>query len=362
MDFTSDSPIPARLHAPLRALLAGDVSDWPSPLTDEETRALIEHGVAPLVYARVQPPELRVEAIRAAMHEPLRVADVAEVLGALAGRGVAVLIMKGTALAYDLYDVPEQRPRGDTDLLIAPRDVGVMREVMLSLGFTEQPSSGDEHALRQATFLRPPGMVYDVHWSATNNSLFDAVLHWDDLLPRSIALPGLGPHARGFSRVDALMMACVHRVAHHHDSDRLIWLVDIALLRDRMSREEHAMFWRQAFEGRVVAVCVRSIAVADAWCGRTPHDEAKEFLSAEELVREEPSRAFLDREITHGGVLVATMRALPWKARIERLRQLAFPPAEYMRTNFGTRNRLALPWLYMYRAMRGVARLFRRAR
>jgi len=32
-----------------------------------------------------------------------------------------------------------------------------------------------------------------------------------------------------------------------------------------------------------------------------------------------------------------------------------------MHESFGTRSRLALPWLYAFRAARGVARLFRRA-
>lgn len=365
MDFVADVPIPPRLREPLAAVLRGDAAAWPDSLTNsltaEELRAIVEHGVGPLVYASLRLPPLRNDALHAAALEPLRAIDLAEVLSALARRGVEALILKGTALAYDLYPAPELRPRSDTDLLIARDDLPAVRATMLALGFEEHPSSGDEHGLRQAVFTRAPGMVYDVHWAATNVPAFDAVLQFAELRTRALELPLLGPHARGLSHVDALLMACIHRVAHHHDSDRLIWLVDIDLLRQRLSRQEHERFWRLASEGRVVGVCARSIEVADAWLSRTPHDLADEFLSPDELTRDEPSRAFLDRDITHGGVLAASLRALPWRARIERLRQVAFPPAAFMRQRFGARHAVTLPWWYFYRGLRGVTRLFRKA-
>ncbi len=361
MDFVAGVPIPPRLREPLAAVLRGETPAWPEILTGEECRAIAEHGVGPLVYARLRPPQLRNDAIHAAAHEPLRATDLGEVLAALASRGVDVLILKGTALAYDVYPAPELRPRSDTDLLIAHDDLPAVRATMLALGFEEQPSSGDEHGVRQAVFTRAPGMVYDVHWAATNVPVFDAVLRFEELLPRSMALPGLGPHARGLSHVDALLMACIHRVAHHHDSDRLIWLADIDLLRQRMSPQEHERFWKLASVGGVVGVCERSIETADAWLSRTPHDLAAQWLSPDELRRDEPSRAFLDRDITHGGVLASSLRALPWRARLQRLWQVAFPPAAFMRRQFGTRHAVTLPWWYFYRGVRGVARLFRKA-
>lgn len=356
-------PIAARLHEPLRAVLRGEAADWPD-LSGDETRALVIHGVAPLVYSVARVPQLRAEAIRAAALEALRLDDVRNVLDALANAGVEALILKGTALAYDLYASPELRPRGDTDLLIASGDLGRARACFVALGFEEQPLVGDEHGTRQTAFMRAgaSGVVhmYDVHWAVANTPLFASALTFDDLRGRARPVPRLGPHARGLSDVDALLLACIHRVAHHHDSDRVIWLVDIALLRDRMSRAEHERFWRAAAEARIVGACMRSIARAEEWMPRPPRHRAEEWLSREELGREEPSRVFLDREITQGGVLVANLRALPWRARIERLRQVAFPPASFVQQSFGTRSRLALPWLYVRRGARGLLRLFRR--
>lgn len=357
-------PIPPRLREPLDAALRGEAVVWPE-LTARDVATLVDHGVAPLVYRAARLRELRDEAIHAAILEPLRADDLTEVLPALAQRGVEALILKGGALAYQVYASPELRPRGDCDLLIDVRCVDDAREVLRAMGFTETLTSGDEHAVRQASFTRAGALgvqhTYDVHWAVTNTPLFASALRFEDLRLRSVAIPQLGPYGRGLSFPDALLLACIHRVAHHHDSDRIIWLADIALLRDRMTPEQHHAFWRLAADAQVVAVCSRSIVLADEWMSRPPHDLAPQWLSANEIHRIEPSRVFLDRTITRGGVLAADLKALPWRARVERLWQLAFPPANFMQASFGTRTRVLLPWLYVYRALRGVARLFKRA-
>jgi hypothetical protein len=348
------NPIAGRLREPLRAALRGELAAWPA-LSDEDVRTLVDHGVAPLVYA-VQPLEpLRAAAIGAAAFEPLRASDLREVLGALAARGVDVLILKGTALAYDVYAAPEHRPRGDVDLLVARERAEAAIETLRALGFASRLTSGDQHNVRQVTLTRN-GHDYDLHWDVANSPLFASALRFEHLQASAVPLPRLGEHARGLARVDALLLACIHRVAHHHDLERLIWLVDIALLRARMSRDEHARFWRQAAAARVVGVCVRSIELATEWSGGL-QPAASDFLTEEELTRDEPSRAFLDPDLRYGDVMLANLRALPWPARMQRLWQLAFPPPAFMRQTLGHG---ALPWLYLRRGARGVKRLFRR--
>jgi hypothetical protein len=352
-------PIRDALHEPLRAALRGNASAWP-PLEPGDVHALREHGIAPLVYSVVPLPELRDDAMHAAALEPRRREDLRAVLEALHARGVDTLIMKGSALAYEIYPAPELRPRGDTDLLIAPQNLDALREGMRALGYEQRTGSGDEHGLRQTLFKRG-GHAYDVHWSVTNSPLFADMIRFGEARARAVALPEVSEHARGLSHVDALLLACIHRVAHHHDTERLLWLYDIALLRDRMPRDEHALFWKLAAERRVAGVCIRSIELANEWCGRAPRHEAQEFLADAQLRADEPSRVYLDRELTYGRMMISDFGALPWRARMRRLWQLALPPREFMRESFPDRGRFALPWLYVYRGARGIARLFRRA-
>jgi hypothetical protein len=350
------------LREPLRAALRGEIGAWPS-LSDDEVQLLEDHGVAPLIYATQPLPELRSAAIRAAALESMRADDLRGVLSALAARGLEVVITKGTALAYDIYAAPELRPRGDVDLLVARERAAATIDAFRALGYQHQLTSGDEHAVRQVTLSRTDAHGirhdYDLHWDVANTPLFASTLRFEEI--ETIPLPRLGRHARGLAHVEALLLACIHRVAHHHDNERLIWLVDIALLRDRMTAEQHRRFWRQAADARVTRACRRSIELADEWLSRPPQDRAEDHLGGDELMREEPSRAFLDRELTYGGEMLANFRALSWQARAQRLWQLAFPPADFVRQSFGTQNRLLLPWLYVRRGMRGVARLFKRA-
>jgi hypothetical protein len=350
VDYIDMPPIPPHLREPLRAALRGERVEWPA-LREDEVRTLVVHGVAPIVYDVAGVPELRAEAIRAAAAETRVREDLVEILRAL---GENVLVIKGSALAYDLYARPELRPRGDTDLLISVKDLQRVREIMRGLGAEEIPASGDEHGLRQIVFVRN-GQAYDIHWAVTNTPVFADVVRFDQVRAKRIEALG----ANGLDDVDALLLACIHRVAHHHDSDRLIWLADIALLRKRMSEDEHRAFWRAAAERGVVGVCRRSIELAGEWFGASGH-RAEDYLTREELDRNEAASAFLDRSITHGGVMLANFKALPWRARIERLWHLAFPPPSFMRETFGVRNAVTLPWWYVVRGVRGVGRLFRR--
>ncbi|HEX6085660.1 MAG TPA: nucleotidyltransferase family protein [Thermoanaerobaculia bacterium] len=353
MEAFQVNPVAAPLREPLRAALRGERADWP-PLSEDDVRTLVDHGVAPLVYAAQPLEPLRTAAIHAAAIEPLRAADLREVLAALAARGIRVLILKGTALAYDVYAAPELRPRGDVDLLVSREQSSPAIEAFGSLGFAAKLTSGDEHNVRQVTFARG-GHEYDLHWDIANSPLFASALTFDSL--QIIPLPPLGEHAFGLSHPDALLLACIHRVAHHHDLERLIWLVDITLLRTRMSREEHARFWRQAADARVVAICQRSIELANEWMWSGLQPAASEFLTEEELTRPEPSQAFLDPNLRYGDVMLANLRALPWRARLQRVWQLAFPPRAFMHQTLGNG---ALPWLYVKRGVRGVRRLFKR--
>lgn len=373
-DFINVPPIPERFRDPVRQLLRRVAAAAPAGSTDADVRALLDataaHGIEPLLYrgvdASLWPPPIaerwRRTAIVSATLEPLRLRDLQGLLALFAEAAIETLILKGTALAYSVYPEPHLRPRGDTDLLIRPRDRQRADVLLRAHGFRVRMTSGDEHAIRQLTYSHtdPLGAehAYDVHWAITNTPVFAASLGFEELHARSIALPRIAPNARGLSHVDALLYACIHRVAHHHASDRLNWLYDIQLLRELLTPDERRLFWRTAAEKEVVAICRDSFASAAYWVGEPcGADGASEFLSESELAHAERSARYLDRDARRGSILFAEMQALPWRSRVVRLAQLAFPPAPFMREHFGA---TPLPLAYGYRALRGCARLFRK--
>jgi hypothetical protein len=368
-DVPEALPIPASLRDALRALLRGKSAPWPASATTADAAQLAEsieqNGIGPLVYARPSDwpirSRLREVAIHAAIGETSRLADVREVLAAFETNGIRVLIIKGTGLAYDIYPSPELRPRGDTDLLIAESDLENVRGIMHGRGYTSPITSGDTLAIRQQSFTRG-GHVYDVHWNVANSPVVRDALPFAELLSRAVAIPRIAPNALAPSHVDALLLACIHRVAHHHDIERLIWLYDIHLLREAMTADEHARFWHLAVERRVVAICERSIELADEWFVGAPHDRARDWLTDDERTRDEPSAAFLDAGRTRAAVLTGDLQALSWSDRLRRMRELAFPPIGFMRQSFPSAPTTALPALYVWRGLRGVLRLLRGVR
>jgi hypothetical protein len=368
-DVPDALPVPVSLRAPLRALLRGENAHWPSAATAEDAAQLVEsidqNGIGPLVYARLADwpiqSRLRDIAIHAAAGETSRLVDIRAVLAAFETNGIRVLLIKGTGLAYDLYPSAELRPRGDTDLLIAESDLDKVRTILHGRGYTSPLTSGDTLAIRQQSFTRG-GHVYDVHWDVANSPVVRDALPFEELLSRAIAVPRIAPNALAPSHVDALLLACIHRVAHHHDIERLIWLYDIHLIRETMSAAEHARFWQLAAERRVVAICERSIDLADEWFAPAPHDRARDWLTEDERSRDEPSAVFLDAGRTRGAVLADDLKALSWRGRMRRMRELALPPIGFMRQSFPSVPAAALPALYVWRGARGVLRLLRRVR
>jgi hypothetical protein len=357
MDFVHLPEFPARIAAALRNDAA-----WPTDLTGDEQRAIDIHGMLPIVYRESLAPALREQAIRAAALDPLLLAGLQRVLAALRARGVQPLVLKGAALAYTIYPAPELRPRSDTDLLIAEDDLDAARDAFRSAGFREILTSGDDLGVRQRMFHRLDYLgvphTFDVHLDITNNATTADALRYDELLQRAMPLPAIGEGALGLSLVDALIYACIHRVVHHHDSDRAIWLYDVYLIRARLTSAEVHELWERAAERRVVVICRHTLAAAQAWFGGAG-DDAAAYL--ERLDDHEPSAGFLDRDRSRAAQLAGDLAALPtWRLRARRLRQLAFPPRAFMRQRFGVHTTAALPLLYVWRAVRGFARLFRR--
>ena len=355
VDFVHLPPFPERFAKPLREAVS-----WPDSMTAAERQAVDVHGMLPMIYAQARLPELREAAMSAAAVEALRLADLREVLAALQSRGVTPLIVKGTALAYSIYPSAELRPRSDTDLLIDADDIDRVRDALVPLHFHEALTSGDELGVRQRSFVRTDrfGVVhaYDVHLDIANPAVVARALTYEEMRSRAMPLPRIAPEALAPSLVDSLLYACIHRVVHHHSSERLMWFYDVHLLEERLSPAEGDEFWGRANERRVVTICKATIEETAAWFGGG--ELMKRAPSV--LVDVEPSSAFLDRDRSRGAVLASELAALTWRERLRRLRQLAFPPAAFMMQSFGTTSRTALPLLYMWRGVRGVGRLFRR--
>ena len=172
-------------------------------------------------------------------------------------------------------------------------------------------------------------------------------------------IPALGPHAHGLDSVHALLMACMHRVAHlpAGTGDRLIWLYDIHWLAQRLTEEQWQQWMTLAEERGVCGPCLDSLRAAQLVFETILPDEILHRLKAG-AEREGWFNSRLARKRWHLEWL--NFRALSSTgARLCWLGQYLFPDAGYIRRKYGLRHSLWVPWFYGVRILQGVAKRIR---
>jgi hypothetical protein len=343
-----------------RALAAADV--------DQLVLRAEAHGVLPLVAERVEarsdvPSPLRmvlgIEARRHAALDVAREVELRRLVAALDARGVRALLMKGAQLAYSHYRRSDLRPRIDTDLLIARKDREAVIEVLHENGYEGTGHVAGSLVMYQACYVRRPhGVeihVVDLHWKVANPQVFSDLVSYEELRAAAVPLPALGSGAWGLSATHALLVACVHRVAHHYDAERLIWLYDIHLIASRLAPEEWRAFEDLCQSRGVVQVCRRSLERASAAFGTAVPLLVAIGPDLRPSEAEEATAAFLEPGRRHVEQVVEDLRALPsWGDRARLVRQHLFPSRSYMRRSYAPSSGAPLAVLYVRRALQGA--------
>jgi hypothetical protein len=360
--------------ARIAALLRGEIVAWPDfDLTVEEFVAACDsQHVIGLVERRLRmggggrawpaPVQARLKArVRAdAAADVIAQRELVAVLEALANERIFPIVLKGTALAFNVYERSSLRPRFDTDLLIRHEDAAALRAVLGSRGYAAPlHCEGDllfcQFPLRrQADF----GVEHrlDVHWKISTQSVFADTLNYDDIDGRTIPAPALGPHARTLPLPDALLLACIHPVMHHRATETLIWIYDVHLLASALDEDDFAGFAELALNRQVGAICLDRLALAQRTLGTSVPQEVIRALSA--AGRGEPSAVYLRQNRRWIDEVAWSVRGLPrWRDRARLMREIILPQPEYMLRAYGyDRSSLMLPILpalYLHRALRG---------
>ena len=363
----------------LDAILRGEDVAWraldttPSELLD----TCAENGIAELVHHHLAgfdrsgdwPDEVRGELARrahaAAAMELVRGREVASVLDALTAAGVQPILFKGTPLAHGLYKFRGARPHTDTDLLIAREQIQPARLAMAARGYSEPPMTGGELVFCQFQMATEDGFgighVFDIHWKISTQSLFSDVLTYDELAAASVPVAALGQRARAAGDLHALLLACIHPVMHHRNALRLIWLYDIHLLASRLSPDELDRFASLAAKKQVATICAHQLAVARARLHTPIPESVISRLSENGLA--EPSAGYLRPGRRWRHELVANVTSLPqWQDRLRLVREVLFPPTEYMRQTYriaGVSGHFLLPAMYVRRILSGGWKVLR---
>ncbi|MDE3154724.1 MAG: nucleotidyltransferase family protein [Acidobacteriota bacterium] len=302
----------------------------------------------------------------AVMLEEVRRRELDAVVRALATGGVASVLFKGSALAYTVYPSPGLRPRLDTDLLIDEAELPRLRRILETQGYRAAVETSGALVTAQCHYDRVDRSgarhALDVHWRPFNPPRFAGVLSTQEVRAAAQPVPGLSPHARVPSTVHALLLACVHRAAHHAEAHDLLWLYDLHLLASGLDASGWDALLELAARRQVLAVCLRGLQAARACFGtRLPPAATSSGAALDALVQREGTAPYLRGDQPLAAQLWRDLRALDgWCARGRLVREHLLPPAGYLQARYGTRSRLALPFLYVWRACCGAPRWFRR--
>ncbi len=287
-----------------------------------------------------------------------------DLLDSLGSAGITALILKGAGLAHTVYAEPHLRPRADVDLLIDRDALPGTERVLAARGWVRPPepertlSAAQRHYTRQGHgALRYHA---DVHWKIANPRAFADLLTFGELLSRAVPIPALGAFGHAPGRVDAVLLACIHRVAHHDDAMDLLWLWDIHLLVGGLTSDDAAHLRARAAAIGTAAICARGIGLAGEFFGAPAATRLAAGLEGTRgAAAAEASAAFLGGP-SAVAVLGQDLRGLGWRDRLRLVAEHLFPPATYMRARYPGWPDPLLPLAYVDRIVRGAPKWFRR--
>ncbi len=322
-----------------------------------------DEGVSELLaWARPDVPWLSARRRAAILADRAREALEIALFDQLNRMGIAACVMKGASIARTHYPAPWCRPRLDLDLLIRVEDRPGAFSALSRLGYTGAGRLSGDIVNHQELFerLMTPGLTHmvDVHWEATNRVAFVQRLPGSELLRRSRPAPWAGGAVLELDPIDNLLLASIHRAAHHPTDPHLIWWYDIHLLAQALDHAGVAAFSERAEGAGVASLCAHELGEARTLFGGTGGALADEVIARLSAAgRHEPTRHYLASGRTSLGDAIGDLTALQnWRDRARLIREHLFPPRAFIAATYGTHRAAALPLLYVWRIVVGGVR------
>jgi putative nucleotidyltransferase-like protein len=277
----------------IRELLAGDL-DWKWLLAESEW-----HCVSSLFLTNMQAaapdliPQVALQCLRARHDENFRhnlflSARMLQIVKQFESRGIPVIAYKGPVLC-GYYSNLSLREFGDLDILVTPKHVGQIDEMLTADGFVPHLYLPCAQGPRTLPFARAfhYEMVYanfdasvkiDLHWALMPG--FWRLPHhakdfWDRLQVRSVA----GGTVPTLSHEDTLLLLCAHGSKHMWRS--LGWVCDVAALLHSVPNLDWSSVFQRAAQWRVKRALGLGLLLASDLLNAGIPMEATRFIQAD---------------------------------------------------------------------------------
>lgn len=277
-----------------------------------------------------------------------------------AGLGKCILF-KGTALAHAYYPDPWLRPSTDSDCLIAVEDRLKFDKAFKKLKFEKLFAIEGELLSYQSTYSRVltgnVALNIDMHWRINNRQILAKTFSLAELSERGTSVASLNHAVLIPSAVDSILLACIHRIGHHANDERLIWLYDIHLLASGLTEDEWEELCLLCEDKRLAAITLEALRTCQDLLG-TPLTSQTLSLLKNLAKRNEPSKLFLQRQLSEWQIFKQDFKALKSiKLQFQLICEHLFPEKDYIREQMGTDN---LAKGYLIRLWRGLKQLLKK--
>jgi len=268
------------------------------------------------------------------------------------------ILFKGSALAYSVYPQPWLRPRSDSDLFINIDERAAYEKVFFELGYQKIVSIEGDYVSYQNTFGKKlSGQSYlniDLHWRINNRQILANSYSVTQLLSESRELIELSAAIKIPCAVDNLIVASLHRLGHHQDEERIVWLYDIHLLANSLSPSEWNSLVHRTGEKALSAITLDALEYCQRLFGTVIDAEILRSLQTNAR-QPEPSQFFLKRGLAEWRYFLHDIKALKsWRERSGLIIENLFPNPSYIRNQMGTKSALLG---YLKRLFRGLCRI-----
>jgi len=178
--------------------------------------------------------------------------------------GIQVALLKGLALALDVYERGALRPMADVDLLVYPGERDRTAATLESLGYRAGRHFRSDAAARTHSvgYRRSDGAAIDLHWYALQECCYPAA---DELLWRHATRESLGDtEVLVPGPASSLIVVCCHGLRWNPEPT-LRWVTDAVMV---LRRQGSSMRWNEFVEEARARRVTLLIAAALGWLRR----------------------------------------------------------------------------------------------
>ncbi len=350
-----------------RELSRSGCVDW-----NEFVHLAVDHRVAPLIYCTLkeQPGlvpthvlrSLHDEYVRAALNNSLLLEGLGIILSTFAAERIEVVLLKGAALAQNLYSNIALRPMGDLDLWVQPQDLSAAVTAMMSLGYEiseklEEHRPGAEAAFGYViTFSRekPWPILVELHWRPRHPFEYGSRLS-DAWLWSQTEAAMVSEHPVRLLKPEAQALYLSLHLCNHYPH-LWGWLCDIRELFDKEKINTDYLI-QSAEQFRAILALQLVLGECQALFPSEQLSAVLDRLAKSPISLAERSLfrlSLLGPRNRFATVLVGLMMLPDWASRFRFISGRAFPSQEYLHRRYNIPAKVPLALIYLYRPFEGL--------